>query len=269
MSNQGPVRSGGMSNGARHALGGVVGLILTPVIGGLLVFGVERLSRVVIRAEFSDRWIAAAALTAAAIAVGALAGSRVSPLGSAIPGALLALVNLPWLLSPRWSFENLAHRGGDLGRGYEIASAYGLLGIVGVALLVASLPPSRWRSTAPSGAPPRPPYAPPPPPPHAPQNAPGGQWGSHQPPGRQPGGSPAPPPYDPGPPPPGAGRPPQGEAVPGQIGGPPAPGPGPQQPHGPGHGSGPGTGGPDDEEPGEWTRMYGGNRGPQGGPPQG
>ncbi|SEG90851.1 hypothetical protein SAMN04489712_12757 [Thermomonospora echinospora] len=291
--------SRGMSNGARHGLGAVVGLVLTPVIGWLLMFGVDRLYRSmrVFRAEGADRWLGVAALVLAAVLLGLLVGSRLSPLASLIPGVVLTAVGLPWLFAAEWSFRTLR----DLlpGRYYILYANLGSLGLwilVGCVLLAASFPPSRWRGAASAGPSRQSQYAPPP----------GGQWppSSHQVPGqvpgqgpgdapaRQPSGVAGPPPFDPNarpyaPPPPWSA--PGGEAVPGQPGQPGQPGPAVPQPPSPGssaqHGSppqGPGTppqefGGPpqaagpspqgqgpgrpqegDGDEPGEWTRMYGG-----------
>lgn len=262
--------SRGMSNGARHGLGAVVGLVLTPVIGALLVLGTDRLLRVwrLYRVETSDRWVAAALLALAAVLLGLLMGSRMSPLASLVPGAIFTLVNLPWLVAPRWAFRNVPDAlPGPYDGAFVNLCSLGILGILGGALLVASIPPSRWRGPAAAGSRPQPQYAPPP----------GGQWPppspqapqapqihqAHQVPGQGPAGAAGPPPFDPnvhpyGPPPPHSAP---GEAVPGQFG---QPGPAvPQQPSPAApapHGSPPPSGprGDDDDEPGEWTRMYGG-----------
>jgi hypothetical protein len=261
-------RSKGMSSGARHGLGAVIGLVLTPVIGWLLMFGMDRwtgATRMLERAE-SDRWVGMAVIVLAAVLLGVLMGSRLSPLASLVPGVLLTLAGLPWLIREGWSVR--VQREILPERTYMLYAAVGSLGIwifIGCMLLAASVPPSRWRAAA-AGSPRQPQ--------HAPQ--PGGQWPPphqvpDQGPAQPPAGAAGPPPFDPNARPysPPSPRPALGEPVPGQIG---QPGPAaPQQPspaspaqagppaQGPGGSPGAaGSYGDDDDEPGEWTRMYGG-----------
>jgi hypothetical protein len=71
-------------NGVRHLLGAGAGLLATPLIAaGLLYFASGRALAA---------WIAAAALGATMVLVGVLAGSRISPIGSMVPGLALAVV---------------------------------------------------------------------------------------------------------------------------------------------------------------------------------
>lgn len=261
--------SRGMSNGARHGLGAVAGLALTPVIAGLLMFGIDRLYRSlqVFRADAPGRWIGVAAIVFAAVLLGLLMGSRLSPVASLIPGVIFIAAGLPWLLAAEWTYRTLR----DLvpGRHYIMYANLGSLGLwvlLGCALLAASAPASRWRGAA-AGPPPQPRFA----------AQPAGPWApAHQVPGQGPGQGPGhvppqrpagPPPFDPnaqpyGPPAP---TPAPGEAVPGQLGQPgpatPQP-PSPARPPAPGDPAGPSgaqeRAADDDDEPGEWTRMYGG-----------
>ncbi|NDU77519.1 hypothetical protein GWI34_33595 [Actinomadura sp. DSM 109109] len=237
-----------MSNGARHGLGLVIGLVVTPVIALCLMYGTTRFTeyfRYFFTRGGEDRWLGAAVFLVAAVLVGLAAGSRVSPLASLVPGAVYTAIGLVWLASPRFAIE---HSGRDLfGRrlylGYTTLAPYGIFLLLGVALLVASLAPSRWKARTAAGAAPR--FGPPP--------APVGPPPMHG--GQAPMGAPQPPPA------PGHG-PSYGAQQ--QYGRQPAANPPPLPPAAPadeGRSERPAGNRPDDDEPpGEWTRMYGGNR---------
>ncbi|SNS46011.1 hypothetical protein [Actinomadura mexicana] len=244
-----------MSNGARHGLGVLIGLVVTPVIALCLMYSTTKFTeyfRYFFTRGGEDRWIGAAVVLVAAVLVGLAAGSRVSPLASLIPGAAYTAIGVLWLASPRFA---VGHSGRDLlGRelylGYATLAPYGIFLLLGVALLVASLAPSRWKAR--TAAAPR--FGGPPPAPMGPPPMHGAQ---------APMGAPQPPPS------PGQGPPWQGGP---QYGQPPA------QPHGRPSDSNPPplpparraenarpepparSGSDDDEPPGEWTQMYGGNR---------
>lgn len=253
-----------MSNGARHGLGVLVGLIGLPVILGLLIYSADRSLRnsEVFSSGTSDRWLGAALLAAAALVVGLLAASRVSPVAALIPGLLLTANGLLWVAKPAWLLRHSRDvLPNSLERGYF--GSIGILLAVGVVLLVSALPPSRWRSTAASprtGMASQPaPFGPPPGPPRyerqpQPQQQPQHQQYQPQPqqqhqPQHQP--QQGVPPYDP-------------SAQP--FGAPQAPPPAAPQSSPQGGAGGPGGAGgsarpgttPDDDEPGEWTRIYGG-----------
>ncbi|WP_433464494.1 hypothetical protein [Spirillospora sp. CA-128828] len=236
-----------MSNGARHGLGVVIGLVVTPVIALCLMYSTTKFMRYFqyFLTKGGDRWIAAALVLAAAVLVGVVAGSRVSPIASLIPGFVFTVIGVLWIVSPRWAF---GHAGRDalpnkLYLGYTVLAPYGVFLLLGVALLVASVAPSRWKSRATAGAAPRfggPPPAPMGPPPMHGSPAP---MGAHRPP-PAPGQSPAwqgAPQY---------GQPP---AQPAASNPPPLP-PAEEKP------KPSGKSGPDEDNPGEWTQMYGGNR---------
>ncbi|MBA9007981.1 hypothetical protein [Thermomonospora cellulosilytica] len=240
----------GMSNGARHGLGFLLGLVAAPVIFGLLLFGTERLIRA--NQQFQDgpeRWIGAVFVLLAAAVVGLLIGSRVSPLASLVCGGILALVNLPWLqLSSDLAKQVFELVPNGYGNSFITLMTLGVSGMIGGALMIGSLPPSRWRAATrrPAAGPQPPAWTPPP-------GAPAGQGAPPVPPvmhGGAPGGPPpAGVPVGPGAQPsfgPGAPYvPPQpvDDAPPPPQYGPPASQPRQDQ---------------DDDEPGEWTRMYGG-----------
>ncbi|MDL4776078.1 MULTISPECIES: hypothetical protein [Thermomonosporaceae] len=169
-----------MTNGARHGLGVVIGLIATPLVLAGLCFGTYRMSRLVrmflMRDAGSEQLTSAAVLVAVAVVLGLVMGSRLSPLASLIPGFVLTALGLLWAVAPRWAMIHTARKLPDeLDYGYTTAASLGLLLVIGVALVVASLAPSRWsaRSSRPvSGAPAfAGPYGPPPPGPQGPPPA--------------------------------------------------------------------------------------------------
>ncbi|MFC7099331.1 hypothetical protein ACFQQB_01835 [Nonomuraea rubra] len=138
-----------MSNGARHALGVVAGLLLPPLVAAGLWYGVGDLT---LQAQQSFRisWIAVGVLAATAIVLAFLAGSRLSPVASLLGGLAFTAIGvmpfvemvsgvrlLPTDLLPA-VFRN----------GFTTSAYSGLLIVVGVTLLVASLFPSRWRGPA-------------------------------------------------------------------------------------------------------------------------
>ncbi|GAA4398908.1 hypothetical protein AB0C69_18795 [Actinomadura sp. NPDC048032] len=237
-----------MSNGARHGLGVLVGLVVTPVIALCLMFSTTKFTdyfRYFFTRGGEDRWIGAALVVVAAVLVGLAAGSRLSPLASLIPGAAYTAIGLLWLASPRFAVE---HSGRDLlGRqlyqGYTTLAPYGVFLLLGVAFLVASLAPSRWRARTAAG----PRYGGPPPAPMGPPPMPGGQ---------APMGAPQPPPA-PGQSPPWHGAPQYGQQP--SSNPPPLP---PARHAEESRSEPPARSGrsDDDESPGEWTQMYGGNR---------
>ncbi|TDD29712.1 hypothetical protein E1287_30455 [Actinomadura sp. KC06] len=245
-----------MSNGARHGLGALIGLVVTPIIAACLMYGTTKLGQFarILAFHGSDRWVGAGVMLVAAVLIGLVAGSRTSPLASLIPGVAYTAVGLMWLLAPRWSFE---HAGrdilpDDLGRGYFTLAPFGIFLVLGVALVVASVAPSRWQARAGAGAAPR--YGAPPPAPMGPppmHGAPPQHMGAHH----QPPQAPQAPGQSS---PPWQGTPQYGQA-PAASNPPPLP-PAPPASEPPKPSSGSGSRSDDDDEPGDWTRMYGGNR---------
>ncbi|MFA1551713.1 hypothetical protein [Actinomadura chokoriensis] len=244
-----------MSNGARHGLGVVAGLVLTPVITLCLMYGVGRLRIVysfgIVRFQSyygKELWIGLAVIAVAAVLLGLLTGSRLSPVASLLAGAVYTAIGLIWLMWPRWAIthpdDDVLPR--DLEAGYGMLGPVGVFFILGVLLLVASLAPSRWKARTPAGSAPS--FGAPPPAPMGPPPMPGAapHMGAPQPPPAQSPswqGAPqfgAPPPAQPAAhnPPPLPSTPPAAEKKP--------------EPSI--------DSGSDDDEPGEWTRMYGGNR---------
>ncbi|MBC6458141.1 hypothetical protein [Actinomadura sp. HBU206391] len=145
-----------MSNGARHTIGAVVGLIATPLLAVALFFGAERSLRFFRYYALDDasRWTGGAAILFAAVVLGLVAGSRVSPLASLIPGAVYFTVGALWVLAPRFTLEHTSRKLPDtLDRGYSVFGSYGMILLLGGLLVAASLPPSRWAARTPRPAP--------------------------------------------------------------------------------------------------------------------
>ena len=139
-----------MSNGARHGLGVAIGVIVTPALAASLFEGTARMTKAAQTFTFqgSERWVGAGLLVVAAVLIGVIAGTRVSPLASLVPGLGFTVVGGLWVTSPRWAFQ---HAGRDIlpdkmGFGYFVLAPYGLVLLIGVALLMASFSPARWQA---------------------------------------------------------------------------------------------------------------------------
>ncbi|WP_121433702.1 hypothetical protein [Actinomadura pelletieri] len=248
-------------------IGVMIGLIVTPLVALGLTYGTDRIrlsTRVVVATlgrsnGSSDKWVGALLLLAVAVVLGLLVASRVSPLASLVPGVAFTGLGLLWLLDPGWAVR---HPSGDtlpneLVIPYMTLGMYGLYLVIGVLLVAASVVPSRWQARA-VGAAPR--YGGPPPAPMGPPPLHGAP---------APLGAPRPPQAPQAPPPAGQGAPhwqgpPQFGQGPGASNPPPLP---PASSPSPAASPPPAAeppkrstdSGPDDDEPGEWTRVYGGN----------
>ncbi|MFI6519926.1 hypothetical protein ACIBF1_30535 [Spirillospora sp. NPDC050679] len=239
-----------MSNGARHGLGVLLGLIAAPLLALGLAVGMDRLFQAMrYSASTADRYTWAAVLIALGLAAGLLAGSRVSPLASLLPGLLLSGLGLLWLLA----FRRVAELGeplpDEVSRAFLNIAAMGTMLVVGALLVAASLPPSRWKGRRTAAVQPR--HAAPPaqaPEPMGPMGPPPGppQYGRQQLPQYE---------QNPRLGAPGQGAP--GQGAPGQG----TPGQGDRPPSGAvPFGDEPKPSRKDDDDPGEWTQMYGGGR---------
>ncbi|MEV0586391.1 hypothetical protein [Nonomuraea sp. NPDC050310] len=139
----------------RHWIGAIAGLLLTPVLFAGLTYGAGRAVR-----GWSLHylpWIGLSALLATAVVAGILAGSRISPLASLVPGLALLVVGVMHQLSvlvgglPVAELERALPT--DLRNGYLATARSGMIVLVGALLVVASTAPARWRK-APVAAPP-------------------------------------------------------------------------------------------------------------------
>lgn len=140
-----------LSNGARHGLGLVVGAVITPLAAAALMFGTGQSSKFFAYLAYDrvEQIPAYASLVVAAVLLGLASGSRISPLASLVPGAAFTLTGVAWVVSPvsRVTAEP-DMLPATLGRGYTTLGAYGIFLMLGSLLLMASLPPSRWRAGA-------------------------------------------------------------------------------------------------------------------------
>ncbi|MEU4509185.1 hypothetical protein AB0G05_06800 [Nonomuraea wenchangensis] len=157
-----------MRSGVRHLLGAGAGLLATPLVAAGFAYGHVQLRP-------APGWLPLAAFAGAALLVGVLSGSRLSPLASLLPGlaltglaaAELARLDLNWLRMPG---EYLT---GDYLAGYERLVSFGAP-VAGCVLLAASAFPSRWRArpAAPEASPPPQPEEETPAPPPLPKRIP-------------------------------------------------------------------------------------------------
>jgi hypothetical protein len=252
-----------MTNGARHGLGVLIGLIVTPAVAASLVYGANKLRLVLTfgYARFQsyhgkEMWIGAGMLLVAGLLLGLVSGSRLSPLASLIPGACYTIVGVIWFASPSWAVQHPGRDvlSRDMALGYTTLASLGVFFLLGVMLLVASLAPSRWKARTAAGAAPS--FAGPPPAPMGPPPMPGAA--SPMPGAPAPLGAPAQSPSW-NPPQPQFGQPPAQPASPASSGPPPLPPASPTPPPAQEKRE-PSAEDGDDGNPGEWTRMYGGNK---------
>ncbi|GAA1618620.1 hypothetical protein GCM10009733_013660 [Nonomuraea maheshkhaliensis] len=121
-----------MRNGVRHLLGAGAGLLATPLIAAGFVSHAGL-----------DGWLATSLLAGLMVVIGALAGSRISPLASLLPGLALAVPAGAFLAGAPWVTPY-----GVVPPAYEAGYRALLAGWalpVACVLVVASLFPSRWR----------------------------------------------------------------------------------------------------------------------------
>jgi hypothetical protein len=154
-----------MPNSIRHVVGGVIGLLAAPIIMLLLILGTERLARAfqLFRLEGSDRLVGILLMALAAAIVGVLVTPWVSPLASIVPGFLFCALTLLDVASR----ETVADIAGVLPDRQSFffldVLGFGTALVLGVVLLVASIPPSRWTGKPTASRPrPQPQYGPPP-----------------------------------------------------------------------------------------------------------
>lgn len=141
-----------MSNSARHWWGVLVGLILAPAIAAALAYGTWRtLSGAQQFGPTSAEYrIGLGSLALTAVVLGFAVASRLSPLASLFPGLALTGLGGVWAASPTWAADNTVGKLPDsldkLDAGYQSIGATGVLLMIGVVLLIASLFPARWRA---------------------------------------------------------------------------------------------------------------------------
>jgi hypothetical protein len=137
-----------MSNGARHTLGLLAGLAAVAAIAGALYEAYER-QRAVVRTfqtTGTDHWEQMACYAGAALVIGIIAGSRISPLAALVPGLVFGGFGVLWAVQPNTHSDTWFPS--SLRASYIAYGASGIYLLLGVALVVASLFPSRWRGKA-------------------------------------------------------------------------------------------------------------------------
>ncbi|MFC5822334.1 hypothetical protein [Nonomuraea insulae] len=117
-----------MRNGVRHLLGAGAGLLATPLIAAGFLYS----------SNLAERWIALVVLGASMVVVGVLAGSRISPLASLVPGLAFAgaaaFARSPWIVLIQAEYTKTY---------LDLIDIWGLT--TACVLLAASVFPSRWR----------------------------------------------------------------------------------------------------------------------------
>jgi hypothetical protein len=138
-----------MSNAARHWLGALIGLALAPAIGAGLAYATWRTTSGAAQfgATSTEYRIGLASLAVIALVMAFAVASRMSPFASLLPGLALTALGGLWVAAPKFARDNTAGKLPDkLDDGYLLAAGTGLILMLGVLLLIASLFPSRWRA---------------------------------------------------------------------------------------------------------------------------
>ncbi len=134
-----------MNNAVRHTLGFFAGLVALPGVLLPLCYGSVQITRDY-QALAKPSATGIAAVLGAGLILGVLCGSRVSPLGSLVPGAVFLLYGVAWSVDPyAMSGSVVDPLPDELRRGLLELTSLGVVLVLGVLLVVASVPPSRWR----------------------------------------------------------------------------------------------------------------------------
>ncbi len=140
-------------NSRRHVLGLLTGLVATAVIAGGLMYSVDRqeLAARSLQLTGSDHWTAVSLIVVAGLVIALLSGSRLSPLASLLPGLVFAAIGGIRAASPTWTGDHTLVNAlpAALRAGYQAYAGSGLFLMIGVAMVGASLFPSRWRARVP------------------------------------------------------------------------------------------------------------------------
>ncbi|GAA2314812.1 hypothetical protein GCM10010149_77990 [Nonomuraea roseoviolacea subsp. roseoviolacea] len=138
-----------MSNGVRHVLGVVAGIVLPPLIAVMLMYGVTEVNRSF--HNFVISWTGLALIAAAGALVAVLAASRMSPIASLLGGiGFVVLGVLPFIEIMSGPVVPDALIPGWVRNGYLTLGLTGVFLLLGFVLLVSSAFPSRWRGPRPA-----------------------------------------------------------------------------------------------------------------------
>ncbi|NUW37212.1 hypothetical protein HTZ77_38280 [Nonomuraea sp. SMC257] len=137
-----------MSNGVRHVLGVVAGIILPPLIAVMLMYGVTEVN--LSFHNFVVSWTGLALVVLAGALLAVLAASRVSPVASLLGGIGFTLLGvLPFIEIMSGPIVPDRLMSGWLRNGYLTLGLTGTFLLLGIVLLVSSAFPSRWRGSRP------------------------------------------------------------------------------------------------------------------------
>ncbi|WP_326822057.1 hypothetical protein [Streptosporangium sp. NBC_01756] len=137
----------------RHFFGLLVGLVMTAVllIGGGWAVQQAGTSVTTLPAESgTDAWITLGVMAGIGLFFGLVAAGRVSPVAAFIPSMVLLSWNVVYALDAKQAGAMLSdlvsfHAGlGPAGQGMALLLANGVYALLGVALFVPILMPSRW-----------------------------------------------------------------------------------------------------------------------------
>ncbi|NUW45464.1 hypothetical protein [Nonomuraea rhodomycinica] len=138
-----------MSNGVRHVLGLVAGIVLPPLIAVMLMYGVTEVNRSF--HNFAVSWAGLALIVLAGALTAVLAASRMSPIASLLGGiAFVVLGVLPFIEIFSGPIVPDALVPGWVRNGYLTLGLTGVFLLLGIVLLVSSAFPSRWRGPRPA-----------------------------------------------------------------------------------------------------------------------
>ncbi len=134
----------------RHVFGIIAGIVLAPLLPLAIGYGMDRVA--ISARNFSSfnsyALVGLGALLLAGVIIGLLASTRwLSPVASLIVGVVYVAVTAVFVAPGTILAELLPSDGllGDLARWIWVVTAQGFLGLLGVALVVSSLTPRRWR----------------------------------------------------------------------------------------------------------------------------
>lgn len=146
-----------MTNGARHGLGVLVGVVATPLLLAWFALVANRfidwqrrvLFQYVTHGAAGKGLVLILVFLVLAAVLGALCAPRLSPLASLVPGVVLVVVNGFWLVQPRFVMLHVLRPSDQRWMvDYTSMLSNGLMLLAGGVLIALSVAPSRWRGGA-------------------------------------------------------------------------------------------------------------------------
>ncbi|HEY3681712.1 MAG TPA: hypothetical protein VGL93_01660 [Streptosporangiaceae bacterium] len=143
-----------MTNTARHGLGALIGVIVTPVAWLLVAYAGEPLLRnlqlFVTRVTITGTILPMLAMIVAGALLGLLATTFVSPVGAVVAGAVYLLAGLAYPVLFHQMFEVTSWLPGRLALQASNGGFNGMYLVAGALLLMSAIPPNRWRPAQPT-----------------------------------------------------------------------------------------------------------------------